>query len=205
MQDYVLPTAAYVGGPAEIAYFAQCQPIYERLLGRMPVVVPRNGFTLLDDRTVKTMETYHMDPVEVLCPTEELRSRVASRIIPSEIRDELAEAHRNVTSALAKVEQTLAAFDPTLKASLVKSSAKIQYQLAKISKKTEREIFRRDERAVLAAGRLSNVIYPHQHLQERMYTILPFLAQHGTGLISRLYEATQLSCPDHMVRAVSSL
>jgi len=48
MQDYLLPTAAYVGGPAELAYLAQSQVIYQALLGRAPVAVPRSGFTILD-------------------------------------------------------------------------------------------------------------------------------------------------------------
>ena len=37
VQDFLLPTVAYFGGPAEIAYFAQSQVLYEKLLGRMPV------------------------------------------------------------------------------------------------------------------------------------------------------------------------
>ena len=51
VQDAILPTAAYVGGPAELAYLAQAEVIYRRLLGRMPVPFPRSGFTLLDERS----------------------------------------------------------------------------------------------------------------------------------------------------------
>jgi bacillithiol synthase len=43
MQDYLLPTAAYVGGPAELAYLAQSQVLYQALLGRMPVAAPAPG------------------------------------------------------------------------------------------------------------------------------------------------------------------
>ena len=50
MQDYILPTVAYIGGPAELAYLAQSRVIYDELLGRMPVVLARSGFTLLDAR-----------------------------------------------------------------------------------------------------------------------------------------------------------
>ena len=57
-QDYLLPTVAYVGGPAELAYFAQSQVIYDRLLGRMPVAVSRASFTLLDSRAAKLLERY---------------------------------------------------------------------------------------------------------------------------------------------------
>ena len=48
VQDYMLPTVAYVGGPAELAYMAQSQVLYEDLLRRMPVMLARSGFTLLD-------------------------------------------------------------------------------------------------------------------------------------------------------------
>ena len=47
-QDTILPTAAYVGGPAEIAYFAQSAVLYEAILGRMTPVLPRLSATLLE-------------------------------------------------------------------------------------------------------------------------------------------------------------
>ena len=40
-QDQILPTSAYIGGPAEIAYFAQSAVLYERILGRLTPVLPR--------------------------------------------------------------------------------------------------------------------------------------------------------------------
>ena len=38
-QDFMLPTVAYVGGPGELAYFAQSAVLYRELLGRMPVML----------------------------------------------------------------------------------------------------------------------------------------------------------------------
>ena len=56
VQDYMLPTVAYIGGPAEMAYLAQSEVIYQRILGRMPVALPRSGFTVLDAHSRKLME-----------------------------------------------------------------------------------------------------------------------------------------------------
>src|SRR5262249_274996 len=62
IQDSMLPTVAYIGGPAEVAYLAQSEAIYSQLLGRMPVAVPRLGFTLLDSRSAQLMEPYQLRP-----------------------------------------------------------------------------------------------------------------------------------------------
>ncbi len=53
MPIYVLPTVPYLGGPAELAYMAQSQVLYQDLLGRMPVMLARAAFTVLDARTTK--------------------------------------------------------------------------------------------------------------------------------------------------------
>ena len=106
-----------------------------------------------------------------------------------------AEVMRGLDRLGAEVDQ----FDPTLGASLSKSRGKILHQFAKMRKKTERETLRRDARASEEARYLSALLYPHRHMQERFYSILPFLAQHGLDLVDRLYEVVQVDCPDHRV------
>lgn len=202
MQDYLLPTASYVGGPAEIAYFAQGQVLYENLLGRMPVIYPRNGFTLLDARAAKLLDRHGLRVPDLFDYEEKVKSRLAAKLVPEDLAAKLTAAESTVSDALAWLQTDLSRFDPTLEAAVKKSSAKVQYQLAKLSKKTARETLRRDERASKDAAYLTNLIYPHRRLQERFYSILPFLAQHGLDLPQRLLGQVQLSCPDHMVRTV---
>jgi hypothetical protein len=50
---------------------------------------------------------------------------------------------------------------------------------------------------------MSGLIFPDKHLQERYYSILPFLARHGVSeLMDTLYEHVRLECPDHQVLVV---
>ena len=65
VQDYLLPTAAYIGGPAELAYLAQSQVLYGKLTGRQPVAFPRAFFTLLDERSHKRMVRYGVNPTDL--------------------------------------------------------------------------------------------------------------------------------------------
>lgn len=48
VQDFLLPTVAYVAGPGEIAYFAQLTDLYKQLDVSMPVIWPRSSMTLLE-------------------------------------------------------------------------------------------------------------------------------------------------------------
>lgn len=200
MQDYLLPTLCYVGGPSEIAYLAQGEVLYKRLLGRMPVIFPRNSFTLLDTRAAKLLTRYRLQIADMLGPQEKVRSCIASKLVPRKLDHEFASLRSGMSSSLAKLQTELTEFDATLEAAVNKSASKILYQLDKLSRKTARETMRRDQRAHGDATYLMNLIYPERHLQERFYSIIPFLAKHGLDLPQQLLGQTQLVCPDHMVR-----
>jgi len=202
MQDFLLPTLSYVGGPAEIAYMAQSEVLYQRLLGRMPVIYPRNSFTLLDQRAEKLLGRYELHVSDFLDSHERVKCTVAGKLIPHDLRGEFTTLRSGVTDSIHEVREKLLTFDPTLAQAAEKSIAKITYQLDKLAAKAARELMRRDRRATTDADFLGNLIYPQRHLQERFYSIVPFLAKHGLDLPQRLYQQTQLACPDHMIRTI---
>ena len=68
--------------------------------------------------------------------------------------------------------------------------------------KVAREILVKDQIATRSAAFLNGLLYPHKHLQERLYSILPMVAEHGLELIDRLYDHVQLDCPDHRLITV---
>jgi bacillithiol biosynthesis cysteine-adding enzyme BshC len=202
MEDYLLPTAVYVGGPAEVAYMAQSQVLYQKLLGRMPIIFPRNSFTLLGERGSKLMRRYDLRLPDVLDYEEKVKSRIASRLVPQGLVDQFTAVRASSAASLETLKASLHSFDPTLEAAARKSAAKVLYQLERLANKTAREALRRDQRATSEANFLVNIVYPHRHLQERIYSIVPFLAKHGLDLPQKLLGMTQLTCPDHMVRTI---
>jgi bacillithiol biosynthesis cysteine-adding enzyme BshC len=202
VQDYMLPTIAYVGGPAELAYLAQSQVIYHELLGRMPVVLARCSFTLLDARAHKLMSRYGLGLPCFFHGEECLREKIAKKLVPDSILQEFQEIEKTTASSLDRLRSDLTAFDPTLGAAMDKSRSKILFQLAKLERKAARESLRRDARASEESRFLSGLIFPEKHLQERFYSMLPFLAQHGLGLLDTLYDATNLECTDHKILTV---
>ncbi|MBL8232502.1 MAG: bacillithiol biosynthesis cysteine-adding enzyme BshC [Bryobacterales bacterium] len=199
VQDYMFPTVAYIGGPAELAYLAQSEVIYKRLLGRMPVAASRNGFTLIDARTRKLMERYGLTLESYFNGEDCLNELIAAKLTPPEVTRALDSAEETVKSALAALRGSIKGFDKSLGEALDRSSRKVQYQLTKMHRKVARESLRRSQRALDESAYLFNGIYPHKHLQERFYTILPFLARHGLELVDRVYENVHPDCPDHHI------
>ena len=71
-QDYLLPTLAYFGGPAEIAYFAQLHPWYEMMQIEQPPVLPRASISLVPTRIKKFLESKNLKPEELFLKDEVL-------------------------------------------------------------------------------------------------------------------------------------
>ena len=82
VQDALLPTAAYVGGPAEVSYFAQTGPLYEHFRLAMPLVVPRGRFRFLDRHTRRRLAELGLGADDVARPQAELLARLPSTASP---------------------------------------------------------------------------------------------------------------------------
>ncbi len=199
MQDFLLPTAALIGGPAELAYLGQSAVLYESLLGRMPAVLPRATFTVLDGRTAKLLDRYRLTPAECFIPAAELEERIAASLVPAELHGAFARSAQEIETAMLRMERRLSHFDPSLHASFSLSAGKIRYQLEKIQNKTARESLRRNETAQRHAAHLSGFLYPNRNLQERIYGVLPFLSKFGKDFVDRIAGAITPDCVDHQV------
>ena len=199
VQDLILPTAVYVGGPAELAYLAQSQVIYQRILGRAPVVLPRASFTVLDARAGKLLGRYGLTVKDCLTKTHDLKQQISARLIPPDLNQSFETAQASLAQTLDGLGAAIGSFDQSLGAAFEKSRRKMFHQFEKSRRKTARESLLRDGRAERDAEYLSNLIFPREAQQERVYSPLAFTAKYGRGFAERIYENTHLDCHDHVV------
>jgi bacillithiol biosynthesis cysteine-adding enzyme BshC len=186
VQDYLLPTAAYLGGPAEIAYFAQSSVIYEHVLGRMPVVLPRAGFTILDAKAEKLLQKYGLCIENLWAGPQELRRKMESVSVPTELAENFDRDKAQVESTLAELGGQIEKLDPTLAGAVSTARNKIGFQLEKLRRKTGRSL---DQKTGLLAEHerfLENLLFPDKQLQSRELCFLPFLARWGMDGLSEL-------------------
>ena len=193
VQDYLLPTAAYIGGPAEIAYFAQAEVLYQKLLGRMTVILPRASFTLVDAKVEKLLRRYGLQVEDVWRGSQELRRKMETASVPKTLAKRFAAATLDTERKLAALKREIVRLDRTLGGAVETARKKISFQLEKLKRKAGKaEAFK----AGLLDGHqefLESLLYPHKTEQSRELCFLPFLAQWGPGAMKELLRAAACS------------
>src|SRR5438552_1099852 len=179
MQDYLLPTIAYIGGPSEISYFAQSEVFYSKLLRRQPVFLPRAGFTLVDSKAQRLLEQYGMTVEDVWAGSQTVRKKLGAANLPAKLGAKLEKDASQIRKLLDGWDDPITKIDPSLKAPLAKAQRKISYQTEQLRQKAG---WAQDKKTSVLAGHaefLSNLLYPNTALQSSELNFPPLVARWG--------------------------
>lgn len=179
VQDFLLPSVVYVGGPAEVSYCAQSEVLYRRILHRAPALFPRAGFTLVDPKGQRLLEQYGLQIENIWDGPQALRRELQSRNLPKPLAKQFAKDAEQIDKLLDKWSSSIKKVEPTLVPAVDTARSKIKYQTEKLLQMTGRALDQKN--GVLAAHEefLSNLLYPRKTLQSRELNFLPFLARWG--------------------------
>lgn len=189
VQDTLLPTVGLIGGPAEIAYLTQSQVVYKKLLGRMPVILPRESFTIVEPAIARFLEQYDLDIRDVFHGRQHMRAKMEQKALPDELTKRFDADEEALRKIVRGYREPLERLDGTLVGSVESTEEKILGQFLKLKEKVGRaENFRsgvidRHERILLDS------LYVNHELQERHLSALPHLAAHGPQLVHEILRA----------------
>lgn len=200
-QDAILPTSAYVGGPAEIAYFAQSAVVYERLLGRVTPVLPRLSATLVEPSVAKLLSHHELDLPQVWAArsTEELALRLGARAMPAEEKRKLASTGNAMDAELTALLEYMNAMSPDLGRSAAVSANKMRYQMNRLRRMAARFELQKSASLQKQANAILLNLFPELHLPERLLGVISALAKFGDTLPGLLVEYAGQECPGHRV------
>jgi bacillithiol biosynthesis cysteine-adding enzyme BshC len=200
-QDAILPTAAYIAGPAEIAYFAQSAVVYEQLLGRVTPVLPRLSATLVDPALAKLMSTHEIEMPQVWesKTADVLAQRLGARAMPIELKRKLASAGNALDAELDALTGYMGAMSGELGRAAGVSASKMRYQMNRLRRMAATFQLQREASLRKHANTLLLNFFPESHLQERVIGGIWFLARYGEGLPKLLVESAAQECPGHRV------
>jgi bacillithiol biosynthesis cysteine-adding enzyme BshC len=199
VQDYLLPTIAYYGGAAEIAYFAQTAEVYRVLDRPATPILPRSSLTMIEHHTGRLLGRYDLTLADFFEGLEPVIKRVVEEHLAADSAKLFADAEQNMNHELDRLRQELQSIDPTLASALETGRKKINYQLDGLKQRFVRAQITRDEAAHRQLQRAFDQLYPNKDLQERHINITSLLARHGTYVIEWIFNAINLGSNEHQI------
>lgn len=192
LQEIFLPTLSYVGGPGEISYFAQVEPLYALFGLKAPVLYPRPTVTLLEPRMRDYMDKYNLQDRDLFRPRDAFKDYVREKENSSieEIFGPLEEAlsleYQALQEKLVEVDKSLEALSDT-------NLRRVLKEVAYLKGKGEQAMKKRHKTAVRHFTNLENACLPSGQLQERTYNIFSYLIKYGPAMVKDLQESIPLT------------
>lgn len=197
-QDLLLPTAAYVGGPAEIAYHAQLGTAYAHFGIPRPVLLPRPSVTLVEPAQARVLQAEGLSLPDLQADPEGRVAQWAREANPH-IEAAFSAALLAVHREMANVEEVLGTFDPTLRAAVDAARGRAAHQIEALQEKATRALKKRDQARADRLRRTRDALMPGGLLQERGLGLVGLLARHGTALLEEIERRADPWCTGHQV------
>ena len=200
-QDSILPTAAYIAGPAEVAYFAQSAVVYEKILGRITPVLPRLSATLIEPAIAQTMAAHEVSVEQIFeaKTVDALALRLAARAMPIEAKRKIAAVGNAMDAELSALTDYMTAMSEDLGRAAGVSASKMRYQMDRLRRMSAQFELQKEASLKKHATAIMLSTFPDGHLQERLLAGVWFVARYGDSLVSLLVEHAGQECPGHRV------
>jgi uncharacterized protein YllA (UPF0747 family) len=188
LERALLPTAAYVGGPGEVAYFAQVTAVADALDLPRPLVVPRWSTTIIEPRVQKMLDDLGVDRESIADP-HAVEGKLARARVPSEMDAglrALREGLDNDVRRLTRANDGVVANDV-----LEGVKREIEHRLERLERRIVAGVKRRETELMRRIATVRGALYPHGAKQERKLAWVPFLARYGPSLVNEMLVAAR--------------
>jgi len=198
-QDKIFPTIAYVGGPSEIAYFAELKEIYKDLSIPMPVLFPRASLTLIDKEAHAIFKRFNLKEDQLIIEDKDI-DPIIQKNTPKEFQAIMDEFSSSEESTLDQLSSKLKEYSPGLEATLEKHRDRLAKDRDKLKAKIKNQYLKNIGLSRKDLENAKNHSYPRSKLQERVLSPLQFYPTHGAKeLYDLIYNAIDLFDFSHQV------
>jgi len=199
MRSYLFPTAAYVGGPGEISYYAQLKSVFEFFDVPMPIVYPRASVTLIEDKIKQVLQKYSLEFIDLFQDPEILINSILKEKFPDPLENTLEKKRNEILKILDSLEQELISSEPTLKQNLETTRGKIDYELKRLGEKLFQAYRQKDQTLKEQVYKAKKNLFPDNKLQERVLNLVPYLIKYGFEFVDFLYNKVEIEKVDHQL------
>ncbi|WP_053219771.1 bacillithiol biosynthesis cysteine-adding enzyme BshC [Virgibacillus senegalensis] len=187
MQELLFPTLAFFGGPGEVGYWSVLKPAFHALGLKMPPVLPRLSFTLVDRNVEKIIHNLSLSIKTVVergvysDKTNWLASQSNPPIeaLADQVKKSIEEVHRPLRKAAEEIRADLKF--------IADKNLEYLYEDIDFIEDRIQKALQEKHRKTLEGFDLVNIcLHPEGGLQERCWNILPWVNQYGKDFLKQL-------------------
>ncbi len=197
VQDFLLPTVGYVGGPAEVAYHAQMGGLYAIHGIARPLVLPRHLIAVLNRSQVRVLDRDGIAFDELSAGDEAALNR---RAADPATREAIGRARQAIGSGLDEVETAVSALNPSLRGAARRARGRMLKALGDLDRLAVRAVKRQDQERRGRFLRARNALFPGGVPQERRLGPAVFLNRYGSGFARWLLASFEDARADRRAR-----
>jgi uncharacterized protein YllA (UPF0747 family) len=169
------------------------------MMGRMPAILPRAAFTLVEPPVARLMKKYGLTFEEILRGRQYVRRKMERAYLPAGLAKKFAAGEKDLQKLLRGLRAPVGKLDKTLLGAFSTAERKMLYQFGKLRGKAGRAQNTRTGLLDAHERVLLDALFPHHGLQERSLNLLPFLARNGMTLLEELLHRTHVRNSQHQV------
>ncbi|PKD44521.1 bacillithiol biosynthesis cysteine-adding enzyme BshC [Rhodohalobacter barkolensis] len=196
LQDHFLPVLCYVGGPGEIAYYAQMKSIYPIFDQKMPVIAPRFSGTVIESGVDRVLDKLPFSVSDYNARIEDLESDFINQTDQPDLEALFGDWKDRIDTITDEKKEIIGDIDPTLKNTAGKASATYFTELDKLKGKLYKSLKQQEKTQLDRIAKIQSNLYPDGNLQEREIAFIYYLNKYGLGLIDDLFDSLQNEKPD---------
>jgi bacillithiol synthase len=198
-QDYILPTAFYVGGPSEIAYFAQVMPLYHLFHVQAPIIYPRSSATLVEKNISTAIEKFDLKLPDIFADPEKLKDLMVSKISEGSLENIFSKSSYEMELIFDKLQEILFDIDKTMSELGNKYKQNSLNSLNQLKGKALDAQKKKYETTLRQIDKITVNLYPDKNLQEREINFLFYANKYGLEVLDRIYEELEINIFEHQV------
>jgi bacillithiol biosynthesis cysteine-adding enzyme BshC len=204
VQDFLFPTVVYVGGPSELAYFAQLKKVYQFFDIEMPIIWPRTSATLIDAKIQRHIQRTGIVYEDIFRDHQQVQREIITRNMPETQEKVFEQAKSKLQGYLNWLSQELSNLDPALASQSRTPFKKMEYQLQQIHQLSLNKLKSQDSSLINSWQKIQLLLFPKGKMQERVYNIIYFLSRYGFWLMDYLMENLDIETDDHQILEIPS-
>jgi len=197
----VLEPDVFVGGPSEVAYYAQIAPLHELLGIPTPRVALRAHALVAPQRITRMFERYAIEPNEIFTSADALLAEREPEGV-AKIHAIADDARRELAKRITEIGEIALPAEHALARAISRSIGHIEYHFDKLAERAVRGLVRKDRERYAAVRELVSTFYPDRQAQDRVVSWFAYWCDYGSEFLEKLIDGVQ---PDSNVCSIIAL